>query len=248
MPVVVIGAGGLVGRSLLLRLAEAGGEVRALVAREDEIEAVRGLVPKVAAVDLDDVEHLTTVFHDAHTVVHLGSSEGVGWVAAAAEEAKVTRLLVTSGPATGRVAETVEASSVPQRVVVRTAPVYGPGISWLEALRSLARAPIALLPVDPDLRVAPLFYEDLVAVLVAADDRGGPVSGTFALAGPDPVSVRELVSRLAGRRRHPFRVGFRRGRTWLETVLAAPTPEGPDAAAEFGVELTPLREGLSRSA
>ncbi len=248
MPVVVVGAGGLIGRSLLRRLAEAGGEVRALVAREDEIESVRALVPKVAAVDLDDVEHLATVFHDAHTVVHLGSSDAVGWVAAAAGEAKITRLLVTSWPDSGQVVDAVEASSVPQRVVVRTAPVYGPGISWLEALRSLARAPIALLPVDPDLRVAPVFYEDLVAVLVAADDRGGPVSGTFALAGPDLVTVGQLLSRVSGRRRHPVRVGFRRGRTGLETVLAAPVPEGVDAAAEFGVELTPLREGLSRSA
>jgi uncharacterized protein YbjT (DUF2867 family) len=247
MPVVVIGADGPIGHSLLRRLAEAGGEVRALVAHEDGIEPVRALVPKVAAVDLEDVEHLATVFHDAHTVVHLASSDAIGFVTAAAEEAKVTRLLVTSWPASDRVVETVEASSVPQRVVVRTAPVYGPGISWLEGLRFLARAPIALLPVDPDLRVAPVFYEDLVAVLVAADDRGGSVSGTFALAGPDLVSVRELVSRLAGRRRHPFRVGFPQGRTWLETVLAAPTPEGPDAAAEFGVALTPLGEGLSRS-
>jgi uncharacterized protein YbjT (DUF2867 family) len=248
MPVVVIEAGGLVGRSLLRRLARGGGEVRALVGREDDIEPVRAIVPKVAAVDYEDVEHLATVFHDAHTVVHLGSPDALGWTAAAAEEAKVTRLLVASGPVSGQAVETVEASSVPQRVIVCTTPVYGPGIPWLEALRSMARAPIALLPVDPDLRVAPVFYEDLVAVLVAADDRGGPVSGTFALRGPDLISVGELVSRLSGRRRHPVRVGFRRGLTWLETVLSALPPEGPDAAIEFRVTLTPLRDGLSRSA
>src|SRR5688500_6224217 len=71
MPVVVTGAGGIAGRAVLRRLVPRGGELRALVGRISEVPAVREIVPKTAAPDLEDTDEVALMLHDTHTVVHL---------------------------------------------------------------------------------------------------------------------------------------------------------------------------------
>jgi hypothetical protein len=98
----------------------------------------------------------------------------------------------------------------------------------------------------------------VATVLAAADDRAKPASGTFGLQGPDVVSGAEFADLLAGPRRRKLRpvdpaawVGAIRrrrrrdlSRAAAEILASDSLADAPDAAAEFGVKLTPLREGL----
>lgn len=189
-----------------------------------------------------------------------------------ARPARIERLLATApaspAPATdqddrgaGALESIVRESGIPS-MVVRTNLVFGPGSPLLGVLVAMARArPMARVVGMGSQRWAPVFVEDLAGVLAAADDRSEPVSGTFGLDGSDVVTAGELVDLLAGRRR-PVRRHVTSGvsrvtreasggvgipaaavRYLSGDILAGP----PSAAEEFGVELTPLREGLARS-
>jgi len=285
MPVVVIGAGGLVGRTLLRRLAGTGGEVRALVRSASDRDALAPVVSKVAIADLEDVETLSTMLHDAHTVVHLAGGldlpddaayaranlSTVEWMLEAAALAHVRRVVFLSYPGAasgslnpylrskGLAEEAIASSGMPEAVIVRSAHVYGPGSRWLAAMRAVARAPLAVFPGTGSARIAPIFAEDAAAALAAADDRAGAVTGTFGLQGPDTVTTDEFIVLLAGRPRRVVHlrpggagrvarlVGRPMSPAMLEILSSDSLADGPDAAAEFGVALTPLREGLSRS-
>jgi uncharacterized protein YbjT (DUF2867 family) len=285
MPVVVTGAGGLIGRALLRRLAPLGGEVRALVRSARHLETLRALVPKTATADLEDVETLALMLHDAHTVIHLAGGldlpDAEAYDAAnrataeaaieAAETAGVRRFVLVSSPgasasaknaylrAKGRAEDALAGSSVPERVVVRSTHVYGAGSSWLAAMRSLARPPVALVPGTGAQQLAPVHADDVAAILARADDRDTEVAGTFGLEGPDVVTMAAFVERLAGRPRRvlgiaPDRaarlarlVGRRLSPVMLEVLAADSRADAPGAAAEFGVTLASLDEGLARS-
>lgn len=198
---------------------------------------------------------------------NVGSIEAV---VRAADRAKVVRVLFLSypGAAPGAanaylrakgMAEAVVTESGIEHAVVRCTHVYGPGSDWLEQTRKLARGWPAMV-LGPGTQVlAPVHVDDVAAVLAAADDRSQRTSGTWALEGPDRVSADELADILAGRHRRKLHVsgataqrlarltGKRVSLTALEVLAGDSVADGPDAAAEFGVARTPLREGLERA-
>ena len=257
MPVVVTGASAPVVRALIPRLIEAGSEVRAVVGRQADADLLRGLGAKVAVGDLANPELLPTVLRDAHTLcllfngLFLDQEEYVPAIAGTAEavvgaagEAGVARILLLSYPgaapdsenaylrALGMAEEAVRGSGA-EHVVVRSTLVLAPGASWTRVLGRGSH------------RVAPVFVEDLAAVLAAADDRAHLVTGTFGLQGPDTVTVDELTGLLG----KPMRRGLRSRRARIsrsaaEILARDSLADAPDAAAEFGVKLTPLREAL----
>lgn len=276
MPVVVVGASGLVGRAVLPMLVGRSPEVRAVVRRRAAAEPTRALGAKVAVDDLSDPESLAILFHDAHTLVHLAggltapdiADANLGSVErtlAAADEAGLRRVLFLSYPgadpegsnpylrAKGRAEEAIRGSGL-QHAIVRSTHVYGPGSPWLEETARAARARFVLGSGRQEL--APVFVEDVAAVLAAADDRATETAGTFGLEGPDVVTADALADRLAGRRR---RIHLIPGRP-LATLIAGRMPahaveilaadsraDAPDAAREFGLRRTSLEDGLRRS-
>jgi uncharacterized protein YbjT (DUF2867 family) len=289
VPVVVIEASGLVGRRAVPAFAVASPDVRAFVRGKEAVPALREAGAKVAVGALDDVDTLAAVMSGAHTVCHLAGGLDqpdpdayrpavVGTLRAAlaaARTAGVRRILYLSYPgaspdasnpylrAKGE-AEGLIAASGLEHVVVRTAHVYGPGSRWLAGAARGARARVPTVPGTGRQVVAPVFVDDVAAVLAAADDRDRVRSGTWGLQGPDRVDADGLAELLAGRRRRwvhlaPGTAGRAlaamggRGPSnpaVLEVLAADSLAEGeglPDAAAEFGVRLTPLREGLARS-
>lgn len=284
MPVVVTGAAGLIGRRTVAALSGVSPEVRAYIRRREPASALRELGAKVAVGPLDDPDTLRTVMRGAHTVCHLAggleaedeaaAAEGIlGPVEAAlgaATAAGVARFLyVSCAGASARagdvclrfqgLAEEAVARSGLEHAIVRSTLVLGPGSRWLEALRTMA-AGFPAWVVGPGTQVlAPVFVEDLAAVLAAADDRRGEIGGTWGLEGPDRVSADELADLLAGRRRrrlHRSPAAARRAgrqgarglsRSLLEILAGGSTADAPDAAAEFGVARTPLRAALERS-
>jgi uncharacterized protein YbjT (DUF2867 family) len=189
-----------------------------------------------------------------------------------AGEAEVTRFLLLSYPGASSdspnpylrskgLAEEAVRSSGLQHLILRSTHVYGPRQAWLDAMREAASRPVAAAVVGTGRqRLAPTYVEDVARALVAGDDRAGAVEGTFVLAGPDEVTADELVDLLAGRRRRKVHLppsaarraarllGRRLSPTMLE-ILAADSlaDDVPPAAAELGLSLTSLREGLEAS-
>jgi uncharacterized protein YbjT (DUF2867 family) len=285
VPVVVTGAGGFIGRSLIPLLLERGSEVRAVVRRRAAADPLRRGGAKVAVTALGDEDTLEAVARDAHTVIHLAGGVDLPdeeayervhhgltrSVLEASETAGVKRFVLLSYPGAspaaanaylrskGRAEEAVRAAS-PDHVILRSTHVYGPGSPWLDHVAAGARRPVAAVVIGPGTqRMAPVHVEDLARALVAADEREVAVAGTFALGGPDVVTADGLTDLVAGRRRRKLHLspaaGERLGRlsgrrlspTRLEVLAADSLPDAPDAAAEFGLDRTPLRSGLAAS-
>jgi uncharacterized protein YbjT (DUF2867 family) len=281
VPVVVTGASGLMGKRAVAAFTATSPEVRAYVRRRAAADPIRALGAKVAVGEFDDPETLGVVLRGAHTVCHLVGDlamphdtayepEVVGTLRAvldAAAEAGVTRVLYLSYPgaapdsdnaylrAKGLAEEVILASGM-EHAVIRATHVYGPGSPWLESMAEAARRwpPVVLGPGQQVL--APVFVDDVAAVLAAADDRAGEVRGVWGLEGPDRIEADAFADLLAGRRRRPkLHVGPRGARlarrdlspAALEVLAADSVADRPDAAAEFGVGRTPLAEGLAHS-
>jgi uncharacterized protein YbjT (DUF2867 family) len=191
------------------------------------------------------------------------------WTLEAAAEARVTRFILLSYPgasadspnaylaAKGRAEDEVRESGL-QHAIVRSTHVFGPGCRWLEEMAAAARQPVALVVGSGRQRIAPAFVGDVAAVLAAADDRQMEVRGTFGLQGPEVLTVDAFVDLLAGRPKRKLHLqpdaarrvarlfGRRPAPTLLEVLAADSLADAPDAAAEFGVPMTPLAEGLTR--
>jgi NADH dehydrogenase len=261
VPVVVIGASGVVGKALIPRLVEAGSEVRAVVSRQEPADELRRLGAKVAVGDTESPDLLAAVLRDAHTLcqviggLFLHEDQYSPAITAttqaaveAAREAGLTRLILLSYPgadpaspnaylrAKGTAEEAVRGSGL-ENVVVRSALVVSRRGQWIQVLGG------------GDQRLAPVYVHDLAAILAAADDRAQPISGTFGLQGPDTVTAEELSDLLRERSRRAIRPSrkLRISQTAAEVLAGDSLADAPDAAAEFGVKLTPLREALRAS-
>ena len=157
-------------------------------------------------------------------------------------------------------AEEVVAGSGLQFGILRCTHVYGRDSDWLEQTRKLARGWPAVVLGSGRQVIAPVLVDDVAAVLAAADDREQTTSGTWGLEGPERVSADDFADLLAGKHRRKLHLSGRRAQraaritgrrisaVALEVLEADSLADAPDAAAEFGVELTPLREGLERAA
>ncbi len=191
-------------------------------------------------------------------------------VLAAARRAEVKRFLYLSYPGAspaaanpylrlkGLAERSVEESGM-EFAIVRSTHVYGPGSRWLEALAKQARGRRSMVIGTGRQVLAPVFVEDVAQVLAAADDREPLDPGVWGLEGPDRVTADGLADLLAGRRIPKFHgpprfvarlarlTGQRVTRATAEILAADSLADAPDAAGEFGVERTSLREGLARS-
>jgi NADH dehydrogenase len=284
MPVVVTGANGFVGRNSVAAFARTTPEVRAYVRRPDAVPALRELGAKVAVGEIDDIDTLEVVMRRAHTVCHLvgnldlpddaayqrANVESTTSVLEAAEEAGIKRFLFLSYPGaspdaanpylrTKGLAERAIIESGLEFAIFRCTHVYGPGSTWLEeTARQARRWPAAVIGSGNHL-IAPVFVDDVGAVLAAADDRRQNASGTWGLEGPDRLTGDAFADLLAGRPRRKLHLspsGARRAARLmrrrislaaLEVLAAESLADAPDAAGEFGVARTSLRDGLARS-
>jgi len=282
MTVMVTGASGPLGHALIPRLV-AHDEVRAAVRRPEAAEPLRAIGAKVTVGRLDDADALAEVLRRVYTVIHLvggpnqpdddavmtANHGSVVTALAAAREAEVRRFILVSVPgaspdardpylrAKGLAEEAVVHSGL-EHAVIRSAHLYGLGGLWFTAVVQAALADPPLILGDPDASIAPLFVDDLAAALAAADDRVADPAGTWAIEGPDALTLQGLARVLVGEPpRDPQGVPPDELPAVLERLLgfAAPPPvarlfsapgraDAPDAAAEYGVRRTPLEEGL----
>jgi uncharacterized protein YbjT (DUF2867 family) len=251
------------GRANALRASGAKVAVTRLES-EDTLEAVardaHTVVHLAGGLDLPDPDAYETVNHElTRSVVD------------ASEEAGVKRFVLLSYPGAspdadnpylrskGRAEEAVRDGSF-QHVVLRSTHVYGRGSRWLAEVSRAALGPLAAVVVGPGTqRIAPVHVKDLARALAAADDRETELTGTYAIQGPDVVIADEMADMLAGRPRRKLHLspaaagraarlqGRRLSPAMLEVLAADSLADAPDAAAELGLELTPLRAGLAES-
>ena len=228
--ILLTGATGLIGSSLLRRLTARPEPVRCLVRDPRRLGDQRVRV-QIALGDLTDPPSFRHAMRGVKTVVHLaasvrdqprGSIEELNGVATwrmvkAAERAGVERFVFVSaiGAATfartrffrakALAEEAVGASGVPHTLFASSI-VYSPGDPFLTLLNRLA----LLLPVMPvagsgRALYQPIWADDVADCVMASLDRvGAGESARYELAGPDTLSY-ETITRIAlrsfGRRR-----------------------------------------------
>jgi NADH dehydrogenase len=216
--VALTGANGRIGLSLLARVPEA----RALVRSQRAAGSLGSACADVRVLDVRDVAALARAAEGCEAWIHLvgilketrsakyedAHERSCEAVARAAERAGVKRIVCLSIlgahadsanaclASKGRADALLLAGRVPA-TVLRVPMVLGPGEIGAFALRAKASSRIAFLVRGGAAREQPIDTRDVVAaLLLAASDASGS-SRALDLAGPESVTHRELVARIA---------------------------------------------------
>jgi len=218
---LLTGATGLVGSTLLGRLLAEGAEVRCLVRDPRRLGAQRVRV-QIALGDLTDPPSFRNALRGVQTVVHLaasirdqprGSIEELNGIATwrmveAAERQGVERFVFFSalGASTHHRTRCLRAKALAEQAVreadVRSivfAPsiVYAPRDPWLTLLERLALLPV--MPISGRGRAAfqPIWVEDVADCVIAAlRGEGAERHERYELAGPETLSHTDIVRTL----------------------------------------------------
>jgi NADH dehydrogenase len=286
MTVMVTGANGVVGEAVVRALLGRD-EVRATVRRPETAEPLRALGAKVAVRTIAGADDLTEILPRVHTVVHLvggpnqpdddevlaANATSTVAAVAAAQELGVRRFILLSVPGADGAADDpfLRAKGLAERAVttagldhaiVRLAPVYGVGGLWFTSVVHGALAAPPFLPGDGDRLVAPVFADDVGALVGALDDHPGALGGTWAFEGQEPMPMRDLVhllrdddqapeevvdtAELASRLTDLLEVPVSStAARWL--AAAGRSTDAPDAAEAFPVARTGIVDGLHRT-
>jgi uncharacterized protein YbjT (DUF2867 family) len=257
MKIAVLGATGTVGQALLPLLAQQH-EVLAVSRRpREETSGVRW-----AVADASNAESLKKVFDQvdiAYYLVHsLGSRDfeqrdraAAANVARHAEQAGLRQLVYLGGlgdqsPGLSRhlrsraeTADILASGSVPL-TTLRAAMVVGRGSAAFETIVALVdRLPGMICPRWVSTRTQPIALSDIAAYLAGAAGRDDMLRRSFDAGGPDVMTYREMIERVARiRGKHPLIIEVpvltpRLSSYWLHVV----TPVQADVAR-------PLIEGL----
>jgi len=210
MRVLVTGASGFLGGSIVPDLVGRGHEVVALARSAVAASAVTELGAEVLRGDLDDPAGLHAAFSrsGADALTNLASL-GFGHapiIVAAAEGAGIgravfvsTTAIFTSLPAASRAVriaaeETIQASGL-RWTIVRPTMIYGrPGDRNLSRLLAFVRrSPVVPLPGGGHRLIQPVHVDDLAGFIATALDSDAAVGRAYDVAGPEPLTLREIV-------------------------------------------------------
>ncbi len=218
---LLTGATGLVGSTLLPRLLAEGTEVRCLVRDPRRLGAQRVRV-QIALGDLTDPPSFRNALRGVQTVVHLaasirdqprGSIEELNGIATwrmveAAERQGVERFVFFSalGASTHHRTRCLRAKALAEQAVreadVRSivfAPsiVYAPGDPWLTLLERMALLPVMPVSGRASALFQPIWAEDVAGCVIAALRAGaGAPHERYELAGPETLSHADIVRTL----------------------------------------------------
>lgn len=210
MRVHVTGGSGFLGVHVVPRLVAAGFEVTALARSAAAAAVVTAGGAEAMAGDLDDPASLDAAFlaSGAEALVNLASL-GFGHapaIVAAAEEAGMKRAVFVSTTAVAttldsrsksvRLAaeETVRASGL-EWTILRPTMIYGSARdrNMARLLRLVGRVPVVPLPGGGRRLQQPVHVDDLAAAVVAALTTRAAVGQVYDVAGPEPLTLRQVV-------------------------------------------------------
>lgn len=252
MTIVVFGARGNVGRQVLNGLIEAGHPVRATSRTGAGLDAG---VPSVPA-DLDRPETLGRALEGATGVFLYAHPAGAEGFVAAARAAGVRKVALLSSGAVGRPGS--EDSPIARRHQVVEEALEKSGLEWtfirggMFATNALGLWAPAIrrdgrvaLPY-PEAQTAPVHEADLAALAVAALTTDGHAGRAYPLWGPESLTQREQIARIAAAAGRPIvveEVGADRARAEMGRTMPAPVVDamlGIWAAADRPAETSTL--------
>jgi uncharacterized protein YbjT (DUF2867 family) len=255
--VAVLGATGFIGRTLLPELA----------AKHDVVAVSRSGTAladdrvKSVSADVTDSGAMCRVLHDVDVVYYLVHSLGASdfserdkraaaTVATEAERAGVSQVVYLGGLGDDRsdlsahlrsraeTAATLAEGAVPV-TTLRAAMVVGSGSAGFETIVALVdRLPVMIAPKWVSMPTQPIALTDVLSYLAGVAGHEAAIGETFDLGGPDVLTYREMIERIAalrGRRRAIVEVPIlspRLSSYWLHLVtpvrasVARPLVEG----------------------
>lgn len=213
MRLLATGGSGFTGQHFLRHAVAAGHEVLAVARSKAASRAIAAAGATAVPGDLDDPGSLDSAFGvGADALVNIASL-GFGHaetIVAAAEDAGLKRAVfvsttavTTNLPAPSKrvrlaAEQTIHDSSL-EWTILRPTMIYGaPGDRNLSRLlQLLRRTPVMPLPGGGARLQQPVHVEDLAAALLAAVLAPDAVRKTYDIAGPEPLSFREIVAEAA---------------------------------------------------
>lgn len=252
-PIVITGASGHVGRALLRRLEREPNAVRP-VGRGDDLAAA--LSDAAAVVHLAGT--LAPTRGDSYASANLDTARAVATAIAGSSVERIVDLsYVDAAPdsanayraAKGRAEQALAATGI-ELLTLRCPWIFGPpgdpGPSFAPFLAHGGRRVTVIGRGDQ--RMAPVFVDDVAEALArGALDPAAP-TGTFALAGPQELTLDAMIALLDGagvRERHLApsiarllaHLSPQLNPTLVEVLLADSLPHDPPAAAALGLRL-----------
>ena len=289
MRIAVTGANGSVGQNLLARVVENGDVNVVAVVRSERAAASLPHSPQIAPriISYDDVGELAETMEGAACTVHLAgilienrtSTYEIANVAAtasvveASQKAGIRHIVLISvlGASTDSPNRFLKSKGEAERVVaeagisssiIRTPILLGPGTAGATSLvRTAARVKAKLLGCGSHV-LRPLDIDDLSLAILQVCRARPEGTSVHELAGPESITYRALVARVAEMMENPLTIGTIP--LWIAKLGAAVTSGlkgggmSPDvidvitssevvqknADAELGISLTPLSRTL----
>lgn len=272
--VLVTGATGFIGGALVPALCARGADVIAASRRPPARST--GWRVQWRTLDLLRPETLPGALAGVHIAYYLVHSMGDGSsefrarerrsaraFAEAAAGAGVERIVYLGGPAPMgapsehlrsrlEVGEILRAGKVPA-IELRASMVIGSGSASFQIVRDLAmRLPVMILPRWLQSRTRPVALQDVIAALIGAAEL--PLSGSawFDLPGPEALSGREILERIAALRSRGIAVievpvlTPRLSALWLKLVTSADFALARELVVGLAADLLPRDEDFWR--
>ncbi len=219
--ILITGATGFIGRTLIRHLSDIGVPLRALIRPSPRTPRLpKGVSIEVAVVSLADVRGLRAALRDVDTIFHLASAETAGSrgnlltadiqgtenLVEAATDAGVSRIVYLSHigaarasgypafKAKGIAEEHIRHGKVPY-TILRTSLVYGPEDHFTNNLARLLRASPGIFPIPFGGRtvVQPVWVEDLVTCMIWSLQNEGTINKVYELGGSEYFTLQQII-------------------------------------------------------
>ena len=253
MKAAVLGATGFVGRALVLALAARGDNVAAVSrsARTPEEGRVRAVSADVTDADAvrGALEGVDVVYYLVHSLGSANYAEvdrrAATIVAEEAGRAGVSQIVFLGGlgdeqsnlsthlRSRAETAAALSSGSVPV-TTLRAAVVVGRGSAGFETIVALVdRLPLMIAPRWISVPTQPIALVDVVGYLVGVGGKQEALGESFDLGGPEVLTYREMIERVARLRGHDRRI--------VEVPVLTPR------LSSYWLHLvTPVRAGVAR--
>ncbi|MCE7860604.1 MAG: NAD-dependent epimerase/dehydratase family protein [Chloroflexi bacterium CFX2] len=219
--ILITGATGFIGRTLVRQLSSTGYPVRALIrpsARTPRLP--KGVPVEVAVVSLADTRGLRAAMRDVESIFHLASAENQGSrgnllatdiqgtqnLVDTAADAGVNRIIYLSHlgaarasgypafKAKGIAEESIRAGKTPY-TIIRTSLVYGPEDHFTNNIARLIRSSVGFFPIPTGGRVVvqPVWVEDLVTCMIWALQNESTLHQVYEVGGNEFFTIQQVI-------------------------------------------------------